>query len=181
LGYIQHLKDAAVMKYSNLIKMKSTTVIWCCGLSGLGLSYLVANKQFLIELEIIYCDGISSEGYHCLTTLSNLTHLITRGSKIDGIGLNMVCSSCLLIEYLDIKWDDFITIEGLNNIHFLVNLNTLLFTPRDINWLAKLSNNIALTYLDLSCGSISDQGLFSHLSSLVNLTSVKVSGKERVL
>jgi hypothetical protein len=184
LGNIFHLDDAAVVNYSTLTKIKSIVVSLCRGLSGLGLSYLVANKQFLVQLKIDYCYGISSEGYHCLTTLTNFTSFTVSHSKLDDIGLNMICSSCLLIEYLDVRWNDLITIEGLNNIHFLVHLNTLLFSPRDNNWLAKLSNNIALTHLDLSLSyrsSISNQELSSHLSSLTYLTSVKVSGKERVL
>jgi Leucine-rich repeat (LRR) protein len=117
--------DVAVMNYSTLIKMKSIVVSSCHHLSGLGLSYLVANKQFLVQLKIGFCDGISSEGYHCLTTLTNLTHLSAINSKLDDIGLNMICSSCLLIEDLDIRHNGLITIEGLNNIHCLTHLKSL--------------------------------------------------------
>jgi hypothetical protein len=57
-----NLDDAAVVNYSTLTKMNSITVDCCYVLSGLGLSYLVANKQFLAQLKIDDCDGISSEG-----------------------------------------------------------------------------------------------------------------------
>jgi hypothetical protein len=119
-----HLINAAIFSYSTLTKMKSITVE-CCGLSGLGLSYLVANKQFLVQLKIFDCWGISSEGYHCLTTLTNLTHFTIYNSELDNIGLNMICSSCLLIEYLELRYNDRITVEGLNNIHFLIHLKSL--------------------------------------------------------
>jgi hypothetical protein len=161
--------------------MKSIRVYRCHGLSGLGLSYLVANKQFLVQLDIIRCDGISSEGYHCLTTLTNLYHLTVDDSKLDDIGLNMIFSSCLLIEYLGIRYNDFITLEGLNNIHCLIHLKSLLLSGASDDWLAKLSHSTALTQLDLFFNStISDEGLLK-LSSLVKLTSVKVNGQKRVL
>jgi hypothetical protein len=171
------LDDAAVVNYSTLTKMKSIEVAYCDGLSGLGLSYLVANKQFLVQLEIVDCDGISSEGYHCLTTFNNLTNISFSFCKLDDIGLNMICSSCLLIEYLDVVRVR-ITIEGLNNIFCLIHLKALVLSGASDDWLAKLSHNTALTHLDLWYGSISNEGL-SHLSSFINLTSVKVDGHRR--
>jgi hypothetical protein len=152
----------------------------------MGLSYLVANKQLLAQLEINNCIGISSEGFHCLTTLTNLTNLTVMLSKFDDIGLNMICSSCLLIEYLDVRGNTLITVEGLNNIHCLIHLKTLYIMGESVNWFAKLSHNTALTYLNYfdMIGSlnstISDEGL-SHLSSLVNLTSVRVNCKEMLI
>jgi hypothetical protein len=146
------------------------------GLSGLGLSNLMANKEFLLQLEICYCCRISSEGYHCLTTLTNLTCLTARNSELNDIGLNMICSSCLLIEYLDIQGNnDLITVEGLNSIHCLIHLNTLLCKPINDDWLAKLSHNTALTDLNLSYGYISNEGL-SHLPSLSRLKSLVLKG-----
>jgi Leucine-rich repeat (LRR) protein len=172
LRNIEHLvDDAIVVNYSTLAKMKSIAVSWCDGLSGLGLSYLVANKQFLVQLKIFWCDGISSEGYHCLTTLSNLTHISIRGTDLDDIGLNMICSSCLLIEYLDIRGNRFITIEGLKNIH----LKFLSINGLGDDWLSKLSINTTITDLDLSNSNISNEGL-SHLSSLVNLSKLFLNG-----
>jgi hypothetical protein len=183
LDIIKNLDDAAVVNYSTLAKMKSIRVCGCQGLSGLGLSYLVANKQFLVELEIICCSGISSEGYHCLTTLTNLTSLCVWNGLVDDFGLKMICSSCLLIEFLDIRNTikrQNITFEGLKNIHFLIHLNSLSLSHVNDDWLAKLSHNTALTYLDLWYGSISDEGL-SHLSPLANLTSILLDGKERLI
>jgi hypothetical protein len=153
----------------------------CHDLSGLGLSYLVANKQFLVQLEIICCNGISSEGYHCLTTLTNLTSLSIRSSRLDDIRMNMISSSCLLIEYLAIRYNDTITVEGLNNIHCLIHLKTLLLSVASDDWLAKLSHSTALTQLDLFTNStVSDEGLLQ-LSSLFMLTFVDVNGRKRVL
>jgi Leucine-rich repeat (LRR) protein len=144
------------------------------------LSYLVANKQFLVRLEIINCGGISSEGYHCLTTLTNLTSLTIVNSKLDDIGLNMICSSCLLIEYLDIKFNGLITIEGLNNIHCLIDLKSFFLSGASDDWLAKLSYCTALTQLDLYYNStVSDEGLLQ-LSSLVKLTSVNVNSLRKI-
>jgi hypothetical protein len=146
----------------------------------LGLSYLVANKQFLVQLEINDCRGISSEGYHCLTTLTNLTNISIRCSNLADIGLNMICSSCLLIEYLDMPFNGLITVEGLNNIHFLIHLKTLFLSDASDDWLAKLSHSTALTQLDLYNSTISDEGLLQ-LSSLFMLTFVNVNGRKRVL
>jgi hypothetical protein len=150
--------------------MKSISIRECHGLSGLGLSYLVANKPFLVQLEIDYCGGISSEGYHCLTTLTNLTNLTVHDSKFDYIGLNMICSSCLLIEYLDIQYNDLITGEGLNNIYCLSHLKSLLLSGASDDWLAKLSHNTALTQLDLYNSTVSDEGLLQ-LSSLKKINN----------
>jgi Leucine-rich repeat (LRR) protein len=160
--------------------MKSIRVFGCDGLSGLGLSYLVANKQFLVQLKIDDCNGISSEGYHCLTTLTNLTSLTVINSNLDNIGLLVICANCLLIEDLDIRRNGFITKEGLNNIHCLMHLKTLFLSHVSDDWLAKLSHSAALTHLDLQYSTISDKGL-SHLSSLVSLTSVIANGRERLI
>jgi hypothetical protein len=176
---IKHLDEAAFVNYSTLTKMKSIRVFGC-GLSGLGLSYLVANKQFLVQLTIIECYGISSEGYHCLTTLTILTYLAVAGGKLDDIGLNMICSICLLIEYLDIRGNDHITVEGLNNIHCLIHLKSLFLSGASDDGLAKLSHSTALTQLDLYNSSVSDEGLLK-LSSQVKLASVNVNGRKRVL
>jgi Leucine-rich repeat (LRR) protein len=161
--------------------MKSISIWDCHGLSGLGLSYLVANKQFLVQLEINDCYGISSKGYHCLTTLINLTSLTFVNSSLDDIGLNMICSSCLLIEYLDVQRNRFITIEGLNNIHYLIHLKSLFLSGASDDWLVKLFHSTALTQLDLLTNSkVSDEGLLQ-LSSLVKLTFVSVNGQKQVL
>jgi Leucine-rich repeat (LRR) protein len=142
---------------------------------------LVANKQFLVQLKIDDCVGISSEGYHCLTTLTNLTSLTVINSTLGNIGLLVICSSCLLIEYLDIRsWNGLITVEGLNNIHCLMHLKALFLSHVSDDWLAKLSHSAALTHLDLQYSTISDKGL-SHLSSLVSLTSVIANGRERLI
>jgi hypothetical protein len=179
LENIKHLDDAAVINFSTLAKIKSIEVFWCRCLSGLGLSYLVANKQFLVQLKTNDCYGISSEGYHCLTTLTNLTSLTIRVCELDDKGLNMICSSCLLIEDLHILWNGRITIEGLNKIHSLIHLKTLSLSGAIDDCLAKLSHSTALTQLDLDNSIISDEGLLQ-LSSLVKLTSVNVNGKKRV-
>jgi hypothetical protein len=89
----------------------------------------------------------------------------------------MICSSCLLIEFLEIGIsNDLITIEGLNNIHYLTHLKSLSLNVIDDDWLSKLSNNTTLTDLDLSYSyNISMEGL-SHLSSLVNLSKLVLNG-----
>jgi hypothetical protein len=94
----------------------------------------------------------------------------------------MICSSCLLIEYLDIQWNDHITIEGLNNIHCLTHLKTLFVSGASDDWLAKLSHSTALTQLDLltNNSNVSDEGLLQ-LSSLAKLTFVNVNEQKRVL
>jgi hypothetical protein len=158
----------------------SIEICGCRGLSGLGLSYLVANKQFLVQLEINGCYGIYSEGYHCLTTLTNITHLTFFNSKLDDIGLNMICSSCLLIEYLNIRGNDHITVMGLHNIHCLIHLNTLFLSGASYDWLVKLSHCTALTQLDLYNSTFSDEWL-SQLSSLVKLKFVDVNGRKQFL
>jgi hypothetical protein len=116
--------DISVKNYSSLINIASMTLIWCEGLTGKGLRYLVVNKEFLVQLKIKECHGIAAEGYHCLTTLTNLTNLTINVSQFDDIGLNMICSSCLLIEYLNVRKND-VTIEGFNNINCLINLKAL--------------------------------------------------------
>jgi hypothetical protein len=161
------------VNYSTLVKIKSITVSLCHSLSGLGLSYLVVNKEFLFQLEINDCFGIYLEGYHCLTALTNLIVLtINTLACFDDIGLNMICSSCLLIEYLYIQRSFRITKEGLNNIHCLTHLKSLFVCFARDDWLCKLSHNTALTSIFFGiCSVITDKAL-SQLSSLVNLTSV---------
>jgi hypothetical protein len=116
--------------------------------------------------------------------------LTITNSELNDIGLNKICSSCRLIEYLDVQINNyfldlgdvefFITKEGLNNIHRLAHLKSLFLYHASDNWLAKLSHNTALTYLDLSYYSTVSDVELSKLSSLVNLTSVVVEGKERL-
>jgi hypothetical protein len=178
---IDHLYNApSVENCSTLTKMKSITVKRCDDLSGLGLSYLVANKELLVQLTVDYCDGISSEGFHCLTTLTNLTNISISSSKLDDIGLNMICSSCLLIEYLDIKWNDLITVEGLNNIHYLTHLKSLFLFRVSDDLLEKLSRNTTLTHLDLRYSTLSDEALALLSISFVNLSSLLVGGEQRL-
>jgi hypothetical protein len=81
----------------------------------------------------------------------------------------MICSSCLLIEFLDIRSNRLITIEGLNNVHCLKHLKTFYIIVQSDHWLSKLSNYTALTDVDLSNSNISNEGL-SHLSSLDKLS-----------
>jgi hypothetical protein len=131
------------------------------GLSGLGLSYLLANKKFLVQIKISDCDGISSRGFHCLSTLTNLTNLACFRGELDDIGLNKICSSCLLIEYLNVRRNDHITKEGLNNLHHLTHLKTLILSRAYNSWSA-----------------ISDEGLSNICASLVNLTSVEVNERD---
>jgi hypothetical protein len=116
--------DISVVNYSSLINIASMTLIWCEGLTGKGLRYLVVNKEFLVQLKIKECHEIAAEGYHCLTTLTNLTNLTINVSQLDDIGLNMICSSCLLIEYLNVQKND-VTIEGFNKINCLIYLKAV--------------------------------------------------------
>jgi hypothetical protein len=182
LGLISHVDDVAVLNYSTLTKMKSIIVCECHGLSGLGLSYLIARKEFLVQLDIRYCHGISSEGFHCLNTLTNLTCLTITGINcmLDDIGINRICSSCLLIVYLCIRGSYLITVAGLNNINCLINLKALYLMFASDDWLAKLSHNTALTYLDLEKSTISDEEL-TQLSSLVDLAFVFINGKKKLI
>jgi hypothetical protein len=92
----------------------------------------LANKVLLVSLEIHNCTSIGSNGgFHCLTTLTNLTHLKFFQCFLDNATLNMICSSCLLIEHLTIRAIivdlnlDLISKEGLNSIHYLSNLKSL--------------------------------------------------------
>jgi hypothetical protein len=133
-------KNSSVLNYSSLINIASMTLIWCQGLTEKGLRYLVLKKDFLVQLEIKECHAISSEGFHCLTTLTNLTNLTINVSQFDDIGLNMICSSCLLIEYLNVQKND-VTIEGFNNIHCLIYLKTLFLPRTDNRLLKKLIHN----------------------------------------
>jgi Leucine-rich repeat (LRR) protein len=117
--------DISVVNYSSLINIASMTLIWCENLTGVGLRYLVVSKEFLVQLKITECHKIAAEGYHCLTTLTNLTNLTVNFCQFNDIGLNMICSTCLLIEYLDVQGTG-ITIEGLINIHCLIHLKSLI-------------------------------------------------------
>jgi Leucine-rich repeat (LRR) protein len=173
---VNHLNEAALCLIPTLTKLKSIKIEDCGGLSGLGLSRLLINNDSIAELELLNCwcrdDELSSEEFHCLSTLTNLTKLTLSGSKLDDIGLNMICSHCLLIEHLDIFFvpNDLITEEGLNNIHHLSHLSYLGLCFKN-SWLAKLSHNSSLVHLDLSYSDVSDEGL-SFLSSLTNLTKL---------
>jgi hypothetical protein len=131
----------------------------------LGLSNLVANKTLLEDLVLknfsqinTFVDGhnalstvISSEGFHCLSTLTSLTNLTVQSCQLDDIGLNKICSSCLKIKYLSIEEGDNyrITKEGLNNIHCLIHLKSFCLSNARDDWLAKLSHNTALTYISV--------------------------------
>jgi hypothetical protein len=178
---ILNLNDVAVSNYSTLTKLKSLEV------SEINVTHVgfLANKVLLVSLEIHNCTSIGSNGgFHCLTTLTNLTHLKFFQCFLDNATLNMICSSCLLIEHLTIGAIivdlnlDLISKEGLNSIHYLSNLKSLSLgydSVRD-DWLAMITNNFSLTSLTLSQTSfttITNPGLYQ-LSSLTSLTSIKV-------
>jgi hypothetical protein len=160
---VECLDDCAVKNYSALSKLKSLNVYECQNLSELGLSYLVANKPFLVELKLNNNDKMDE--FQNLSILTNLSYLTIRRS--DDIRLNMICSSCLLIEYLDVRYS-LIQIEDLENIHLMKNLKSLYLYGVDDDCLAKLTHNTALTYLELRYGSVSNEGI-SQLSSIINL------------
>jgi hypothetical protein len=183
-GRLNNLNDA-VVHYSTLTKLKSIRMINCDSLSGSMLSIFVANKEFLVDLELDTCSGISSEGYHSLTTLTNLTKLVVIDSYLDNIGLNLICSSCLQLEDLIfcnifIRINQIITIEGLNNMHYLTHLKSLYLIASSNDWLAKLSHNTALTSLHIRKGlHITYEGL-SYLSNHIQLRKIKFWDCEKI-
>jgi hypothetical protein len=141
LESVYNLNNYAVANYSTLTNLKSIRVTRCLTLSDVGLKCLVANKEFLVQLEINDCRsigssfraisihyGIYSTGFHCLTTLTNLTNLTILNCYLDDLALNMICYSCIRIEHLcigNIYQNALITKEGLNNILCLMNLKSL--------------------------------------------------------
>jgi hypothetical protein len=157
-GVSNYQSDHAMFNYSTLIKINSISLMHCTALQSLGLSYFLAKKEFLIDLELVELKFCASDGYHCLTTLTKLTSLkiITINSQLDDIVLNKICSSCLLIEYLDIRYSFWITIEGLNNIHCLTYLKSLLISCAKDTWLTKLSP--ALKFIFLHNSNTSEKG-----------------------
>jgi hypothetical protein len=182
---VENLQDTTVVNYSTLTKINSMKVMCAYCLSGLGLSYLVANKQFLVQLHISYCDRISSEGYHCLTTLTNLTKLVLYSRNLDDIWLNMICCNCVQIEYLDIHRIQreerdvdpvTITLEGYAHLHCLINLKSLFLYEMLSD--VRLCNNTTLTsiHFNENCTILSDNGLLYNISSLVNLTKLRFDG-----
>jgi hypothetical protein len=129
------------------------------------LNYLLSNKELsLVHLELIDLRGISSsEEFHCVTTLTNLTHLTVAScistslqyfhfnemSLLDNIVLNMIITNCRLIQHLDIRNNNNCTIDGLENIHCLIYLETFKFSFATDSLLPKLSQIVALTRLDI--------------------------------
>jgi hypothetical protein len=179
LDNLYNLDDIAVFNFSTLRMIESLRVAWCPLISGLGLrGIFLSNKELLVQLELCDCGGISSEGYHCLTILTNLTKLTIRASRLDDIGLNLICIRCVRLEFLEMKWNSGITINGLDNIHCLVHLGSLCLRVASEDWLTKLFHNSALTYLDLDYSVISSEGLYLINSVLSNLTVVNCKEEE---
>jgi hypothetical protein len=58
----------------------------------------LASKELLVQLVIIDCDEISSNCYHCLTTLTNLNNFIISSGKLDHIWLNIFVLNIYCIE-----------------------------------------------------------------------------------
>jgi hypothetical protein len=171
---IENLNDAAVANYSTLYKIMSMNIAHCGTISGLGLSRLMAKKDLLTDLDIYDCKGISSKGYHCLTSLNNLTNLEIVDCKLENFSLNLICSHCLLIEHLVIYANDKITQEGLNNIHYLTCLSYLSVDVRGSDWLPNLPFS-SLLHLYLSSSDLSNEGI-APLSSFTNLTELDLNG-----
>jgi hypothetical protein len=185
LNGVNNLNDAAVLHYSTLTMINSIKIEGGFYLlTGLGLSCLVANKNFLVELSLCRgCSGISPEGYHCLSSLIYLTKLTLMFLNLDDMGLNLICSSCIRLESLIIYngyTNSKLTVEGLNSIHCLSHLNSLTLTASCDRSLAKLSHNTALTNLLIDKGKdITYEGL-SHLSNLVRLRSLTLLGCKNI-
>jgi hypothetical protein len=164
-----NLDPFSLVSYSTLTKMKSISL---SRFNGERLDWLVTNKVLLVEIKIDTCGVIPSEEYHCLSTLTNLTHVSFVQSKFDDIGLNLICSSCRLIKYLYLVYNE-VTINGLNNFYFLVHLTSLfILLPDRQNCCIgeKISHNIALTHLTVFNDFNSSFCRVLIPSELINLT-----------
>jgi hypothetical protein len=138
----------AVFNYSALTEIDSISIFGCNFLSGLGLSNMVANKNCLHSLDMWDCDGIPSEGFHCLTNLTNLSQLYIRNCAIDDMGLNLVSSHCLGVRDLLLE-SDLLTADGLDHLHCLGALRNLGVRVESDDWLSKLARNTSLTQRQL--------------------------------
>jgi hypothetical protein len=170
-----HLDEFNLESYSALTKIKSICI---SRFSGKRLDWFFETNKVLltlVEIKIDTCERISSENYHCLGILTNLTHLSFSRCNFDDFGLNLICSCCLLIEYLYFHDNDELTIEGFNNVHFLVNLKSLhcILYPNSKNCLliTKLYHNVAITHLTM----FNNDGV-DDLSNLFNLSYLCLHG-----
>jgi hypothetical protein len=149
LNQARELNDATSKSYSTLTKLRHLIISYCANIRGLGLSYLVANKPFLVNLEISNCMDIRTDGYHCLSTLHNLTSLTIHWGSLDDYVMGLICSNCCLIQHLDLLDGVFVTGEGISNISCLVHLKSLYLQNAGNDCLEKLTQNKALTHLIL--------------------------------
>jgi hypothetical protein len=187
--WVCYLHDVSFVNFSALTKMKHIKFDFVVQQTQsvtsppLNLSDLIANKEFsLVHLELISFEGIDfSWEFHCVSTLTNLTHLtivVARTSvyhnidsgSLDDIGLNKIISSCVLIQHLDIRNNNNCTIDGLKNIHCLIYLKTFKLSYATDSLLPKLSQNVALTRLDIcDDNKLSKKAILNHLPPLCHV------------
>jgi hypothetical protein len=138
---------------SVLTKLNSITIINVMGLKGMKLSSFVAKREFLIQLEITRCMDISTDELCCLTTLTQLKSLTLTLIKYCNLVLNIVCSSCRLIEYLDVRYnlmEDINIIYGFDNILCLTKLKSLFLSDANDELLTLLSPTLRYIFLHRS-------------------------------
>jgi hypothetical protein len=175
----EDLQDFAFKGFSTMIRMKSIKIKEVNGLSGLGLGYLLAEKELLTALTINNCQEIPSDGFHCLTILTNLTKLSVHRTNIDPLGLQMILLNCFLIEFLYISHfaRKFYKLMSFSN---QTNLQRLCLNV-DYFGLESLSIYCAsmLTYLNID--SNDDEQFYLSLSSLYNLKHLILKGRNEIL
>jgi hypothetical protein len=167
------LNDDAVVDFTSLTALNELFIDHCPLLTGTGLSQMISSRP-VISLLVCNCTGIFAEGFHCLSTLSNLKKLYLGFCNFDNFCLVSVCTHCILIERLSIEVGTLITIEGLSNINNLRYLKFLVISAKSDEWLLVLSRNTSLTELDLDGSDITDLGL-KHLFKLTNLTKLELN------
>jgi hypothetical protein len=135
----------------------------------------------LVELNLEHCYTLYKKEFEYVTKLTNLTSLTVVCSNIDDDRLKTICSSCLLIEILDIRSNNCISYRGLDNISLLVNLRELffcgehsLFNGNIGNWMPDLfSNNQFLCKVDFGGCLIEEDVEFNLLDLFHNNHCIK--------
>jgi hypothetical protein len=168
--------DLVFKSLSTLIKLKSLKIRRFEGLTGVGLAYLGANERLLTQLTIEDCRTIPSDGFECLTLLTNLTILSIRRTNLDSNGLFFICWKCGAIKDLEIS--DVDSKKFYKRLLFFLFQNlqslTLNFCDKSLKSLVRVNlvNNprLTLTKLKLNMAGISNhEQFYLHLASLVNL------------
>jgi hypothetical protein len=155
---------------SKLKKLKSLSLESCDGLNEDGIR-VISEIESLTSISLC---GTSL--WNNLSSLATLRELTVDSTDFSNENLKQICSNCLLLRKLDLRDCKYLSNEGLQNLKFLQNLESLnlegtAISDLGINHVCRAKN---LTALNVSETFITEAGVENICASLEKLKKLQM-------